>query len=101
MFYKTNSERSLVQIQAMVMLYDNNQKEWIFAGVSEGNSKVQIFHHPTNNTFRVVARKLVDHEVSEDVWLRSYDFVTFLHEFSKIAHAPYCSPYKFVSKDYQ
>lgn len=45
------------------MIYDDNQKKWIPSGTSSGLSKVQIFHHQQNNTFRVVGRKLQDHEV--------------------------------------
>lgn len=45
------------------MIYDENLKKWIPSGNSSGLSKVQIFHHIQNNTFRVVGRKLQDHEV--------------------------------------
>lgn len=45
------------------MVYDDVQKKWIPSGTSSGLSKVQIYHHQTNNTFRVVGRKLQDHEV--------------------------------------
>lgn len=45
------------------MVYDDNQKKWIPSGTSSGLSKVQIYHHQQNNTFRVVGRKLQDHEV--------------------------------------
>lgn len=45
------------------MVYDDNQKKWIPSGSSSGLSKVQIYHHQQNNTFRVVGRKLQDHEV--------------------------------------
>lgn len=39
------------------------QKKWVPSGSSSGLSKVQIYHHQQNNTFRVVGRKLQDHEV--------------------------------------
>lgn len=45
------------------MVYDDNQKKWIPSGSSSGLSKVHIYHHQQNNTFRVVGRKLQDHEV--------------------------------------
>lgn len=45
------------------MVYDDTQKKWVPSGTSSGLSKVQIFHHQQNNTFRVVGRKLQDHEV--------------------------------------
>lgn len=45
------------------MVYDDNQKKWVPSGTSSGLSKVQIYHHQQNNTFRVVGRKLQDHEV--------------------------------------
>lgn len=45
------------------MVYDDNQKKWVPSGSSSGLSKVQIYHHQQNNTFRVVGRKLQDHEV--------------------------------------
>lgn len=45
------------------MVYDDTQKKWIPSGSSSGLSKVQIYHHQQNNTFRVVGRKLQDHEV--------------------------------------
>jgi hypothetical protein len=45
------------------MVYDENLKKWIPSGNSSGLSKVQIYHHQQNNTFRVVGRKLQDHEV--------------------------------------
>ncbi|KAA8579917.1 hypothetical protein FQN60_005452 [Etheostoma spectabile] len=41
------------------MLYDNNNKRWVPAGSdSPSFSRVQIYHNPVANTFRVVGRKL-------------------------------------------
>jgi enabled len=57
------SEQSIIGARASVMIYDENLKKWIPSGNSSGLSKVQIFHHIQNNTFRVVGRKLQDHEV--------------------------------------
>jgi enabled len=56
-------EQSIVGARASVMIYDETYKKWIPSGNSSGLSKVQIFHHMQNNTFRVVGRKLQDHEV--------------------------------------
>lgn len=49
--------------RAMVMIYDDSNKRWMPSGSSAGLSKVHIYHHSVNNTFRVVGRKLQDHEV--------------------------------------
>ncbi|XP_052871520.1 protein enabled [Anopheles cruzii] len=56
-------EQSIIGARASVMVYDDVQKKWIPSGSSSGLSKVQIFYHQQNNTFRVVGRKLQDHEV--------------------------------------
>jgi enabled protein len=45
------------------MIYDDANKKWVPSGTSHGLSKVHIYHHFINNTFRVVGRKLQDHEV--------------------------------------
>ncbi len=45
------------------MIYDDLNKKWVPSGSSHGLSKVHIYHHFINNTFRVVGRKLQDHEV--------------------------------------
>lgn len=57
------SETSITSARASVMIYDDNSKKWVPSGTSSGLSKVHIFKHVTNNTFRVVGRKLQDHEV--------------------------------------
>ncbi|CAD7089307.1 unnamed protein product [Hermetia illucens] len=56
-------EQSIISARASVMVYDDTQKKWVPSGTSSGLSKVQIYHHQQNNTFRVVGRKLHDHEV--------------------------------------
>ena len=58
------SEHSIVAARASVMIYDDGNKRWVPSGSSQGLSKVHIYHHNVNNTFRVVGRKLQDHEVS-------------------------------------
>lgn len=45
------------------MVYDDLNKKWQPSGSSHGIAKVHIYHHFINNTFRVVGRKLQDHEV--------------------------------------
>lgn len=57
------SEVPICQARANVMTYDDINKKWIPSGSSPGLSKVQIYQHTVNNTFRVVGRKLQDHEV--------------------------------------
>lgn len=58
-----NVEQAIVVAHATVMIYDDVNKRWVPAGGSSGVAKVQIYQHPTFNTFRVVGRKLQDHEV--------------------------------------
>jgi hypothetical protein len=62
------SEHSIVSARASVMIYDNGSNKWIPSGSSQGLSKVHIYYHSVNNTFRVVGRKLQDHEV----WLKIF-----------------------------
>ncbi|RLU23461.1 hypothetical protein DMN91_003665 [Ooceraea biroi] len=56
-------EVSISSARASVMVYDDVNKKWIPSGSSSGLSKVQLYHHQVNNTFRVVGRKLQDHEI--------------------------------------
>ncbi|XP_076355396.1 uncharacterized protein LOC143249439 isoform X1 [Tachypleus tridentatus] len=58
-----SSEQSVVSVRASVLIYDDQNKKWIPSGSSSGLSKVHLYHHVANNTFRVVGRKLQDHEV--------------------------------------
>lgn len=58
------SEHAIVTARASVMVYDDANRKWVPSGNSQGLSKVQIYHNSANNTFRVVGRKLQDHEVS-------------------------------------
>jgi len=58
------SEHSIVMARASVMIYDDTNKRWIASGISQAVSKVHIYHHTINNTFRVVGRHPHDHEVS-------------------------------------
>uniref|UniRef100_A0A3Q4GIY7 WH1 domain-containing protein n=1 Tax=Neolamprologus brichardi TaxID=32507 RepID=A0A3Q4GIY7_NEOBR len=52
-------ESSICQVRATVMLYDDNSKRWVPAGSdSTSISRVQIYHNPSANTFRVVGRKM-------------------------------------------
>ncbi|KAJ9588335.1 hypothetical protein L9F63_018261 [Diploptera punctata] len=56
-------EQSIASARASVMIYDDVNKKWMPSGTSSGLSKVHIYQHQVNNTFRVVGRKLQDHEV--------------------------------------
>lgn len=57
------SEQSVAQARASVMLYNNDRKEWEHSGGSSGLSRVHVYHHPVNNTYRIVGRKAQDHTV--------------------------------------
>ncbi|KAL5008208.1 hypothetical protein ScPMuIL_013789 [Solemya velum] len=57
------SEVPIVTGRANVMVYDETNRKWIPSGATQGLSKVQIYQHTQNHTFRVVGRKLQDHEV--------------------------------------
>jgi len=61
----------MVSAKASVMVYSDTEKKWLPGGSSSGISKVCIYHHPGNNTFRVVGRKLQDMEVSYRIWYQS------------------------------
>ncbi|XP_012937173.2 ena/VASP-like protein [Aplysia californica] len=56
-------EVPIISARASVMIYDDANKKWVPSGSTQGLSKVQIYQHTSNNTFRVVGRKLQDHEV--------------------------------------
>ncbi|XP_059368429.1 protein enabled homolog isoform X2 [Carassius carassius] len=56
-------EQSICQARAAVMVYDDTNKKWVPAGGSTGFSRVHIYHHTGNNAFRVVGRKIQDHQV--------------------------------------
>ncbi|MBN3310423.1 VASP protein, partial [Amia calva] len=53
------SESSICQARATVMIYDDANKKWVPAGTGpQSFSRVQIYHNTSNNTFRVVGRKM-------------------------------------------
>ncbi|XP_026047931.1 vasodilator-stimulated phosphoprotein isoform X2 [Astatotilapia calliptera] len=53
------SESSICQARATVMIYDDGNKKWLPAGTGPQTfSRVQIYHNPSNNAFRVVGRKM-------------------------------------------
>ncbi|XP_044728745.1 protein enabled isoform X3 [Chrysoperla carnea] len=56
-------EHAIASARASVMVYDDVNKKWIPSGSSSGLSKVHIYQHQSQHTFRVVGRKLQDHEV--------------------------------------
>lgn len=42
-----------------MMIYDDGNKKWLPAGAGpQAFSRVQIYHNPTNNAFRIVGRKM-------------------------------------------
>ncbi|KAG6464734.1 hypothetical protein O3G_MSEX014695 [Manduca sexta] len=84
-------EQSISSARASVMLYDDGQKRWVPSGTSSGLSKVHIYHHTQHNTFRVVGRKLNDHEVRGKMDLK---FITFrtsnIYHYSKVKRKMKC-----------
>ncbi|XP_037124425.1 vasodilator-stimulated phosphoprotein isoform X1 [Syngnathus acus] len=53
------SESSICQARATVMIYDDSNKKWLPAGTGPQTfSRVQIYHNPSNNAFRIVGRKM-------------------------------------------
>lgn len=53
------SETVICSSRATVMLYDDSNKRWLPAGTGpQAFSRVQIYHNPTANSFRVVGRKM-------------------------------------------
>uniref|UniRef100_A0A3Q3FXP1 Vasodilator stimulated phosphoprotein b n=1 Tax=Labrus bergylta TaxID=56723 RepID=A0A3Q3FXP1_9LABR len=52
-------ESSICQARATVMIYDDGNKKWLPAGAGpQAFSRVQIYHNPSTNAFRVVGRKM-------------------------------------------
>lgn len=53
------SETVICTSRATVMQYDDGNKKWVPAGTGpQAFSRVQIFHNPVTNAFRVVGRKV-------------------------------------------
>ncbi|XP_053479317.1 vasodilator-stimulated phosphoprotein isoform X2 [Ictalurus furcatus] len=53
------SELSVCNARATVMVYDEAGKRWVAAGTGpQVFSRVQIYHNPSTNSFRVVGRKM-------------------------------------------
>ena len=63
MIHVFSRESAIASATASVMVYDDVNKKWLPSGSSSGLSRVHIFFNSANNTFRVVGRKLQDHEV--------------------------------------
>lgn len=59
----SQSEQSIITARASVMVYDETSKKWLPSGGSSGLSRVHIYQNTLNNTFRIVGRKLQDHEL--------------------------------------
>lgn len=55
------------------MIYDDGSKKWMPAGSGpQAFSRVQIYHNPTNNAFRIVGRKMqTDQQVKFVVYFYS------------------------------
>lgn len=57
--FSPSNETVICSSRATVMLYDDSNKRWLPAGTGpQAFSRVQIYHNPTTNSFRVVGRKL-------------------------------------------
>lgn len=69
-------ETAIAGVRASVMVYDDGGKRWIPAGQGgqHGESKVQLFQHLRVTTYRIVARKGPDHEVSALFFLCALTF---------------------------
>uniref|UniRef100_A0A8C6B4M7 Protein enabled homolog n=1 Tax=Monodon monoceros TaxID=40151 RepID=A0A8C6B4M7_MONMO len=61
--FKIISEQSICQARTALMFYDDANKKWVPAGGSTRFSRVHIYQHTGNNTFRGVGRKIQDHQV--------------------------------------
>lgn len=58
-FSPSGSETVICSSWATVMLYDDSNKRWVPAGTGpQAFSRVQIYHNPTANSFRVVGWKM-------------------------------------------
>lgn len=52
------------------MIYDDGNKKWLPAGAGpQAFSRVQIYHNPANNAFRIVGRKMQTDQQVPDVEL--------------------------------
>ena len=61
---ETSDEHSIAVAKASVMLYDDGQRKWMPAGGAQGFSKVHIYANERTSLYRVVGRKINDHEVN-------------------------------------
>jgi len=52
-----------VAASAVVMIYDDVSRQWMYSGRSGGTSTVHIYKHVINNSFRVVGRNDESREV--------------------------------------
>ncbi|KAA0196543.1 Vasodilator-stimulated phosphoprotein [Fasciolopsis buskii] len=57
------TENPVATAKANVMLYDGDSSTWIPSGSGHGVSKVQLYHNPSANTYRIVGWRLQDREV--------------------------------------
>ena len=63
MFPACYSEKSIVKARAVVMVYNKDKGDWEYPGGSEEISTVHIYHHPVNNTYRIVGTLEKDQSV--------------------------------------
>ena len=63
MFPACYSEKSIAKARAVVMLYNKEKEDWECSGGLEGIATVHIYHHPVNNTYRIVGRLEKDQPV--------------------------------------
>ncbi|XP_042305549.1 ena/VASP-like protein isoform X5 [Sceloporus undulatus] len=61
---RKQSEQSICQARASVMVYDDTSKKWVpIKPGQQGFSRINIYHNTASNTFRVVGVKLQDQQV--------------------------------------
>ena len=77
------------------MLYNNETKKWEPSGGSQGVSKIQVYHHPVNNTYRIVGRKIVNHDVSV---IRDRNWIFFFTRHPDQKSPQFTSPSHFLPK---
>jgi hypothetical protein len=65
-------ERSIVSVKAVVMIYDDVTRQWRPSVTSSrGVSKVQIYRHEVEQTYRIVGRNVNDKQVTLNVYIFS------------------------------
>ena len=57
------SEHSLVSGSATVMHYNDQTRQWVNTGDHAGLSKLHIYMNASNGAYRIVGRRIGDHQV--------------------------------------